>query len=396
MDSVFEVPWPDLSLDHVREFLEVAGDEGVTWEAKAGDPRRPEDVIRTHHVQRSVCGFANALGGFLILGAARPQGSQEWQLPGVVFPGDEPATWLDDVISSLRPRPRSEAHVWRVEDERSVALLRIEAIAEPPCMTAGGEIYERVSGKTVRVTDPSVLMRLLERGEGARVDAERLATTRLQLLITSDLMRNDEHLRACLALRATGYEGDITERLFREDTAERLRQVVREHLKPDRYSESRWAALDVRQDMLIGETLGGSFANDESGGDRIWRVWASWDGVVAIRCAANDRMLGIEMLAEEILNPAWSTAAAIVEVLGGFGSGHLVVDLAGSTQIASGRTEWGSGSVAGSKRMKRQVAAVEPNAIIIESLQRELMRALGFPVWEPDPGDSGPSGGRAR
>src|SRR6266542_1076884 len=114
MDSVFEVPWPDLSLDHVRECLEVAGDEGVTWEAKAGDPRRPEDVIRTHHVQRSVCGFANALGGFLILGAARPQGSQEWQLPGVVFPGDEPATWLDDVISSLRPRPRSEAHVWRV------------------------------------------------------------------------------------------------------------------------------------------------------------------------------------------------------------------------------------------------------------------------------------------
>lgn len=39
MLHLFETPWDDLDDDAVCEFLKTAGEEGVTWEAKADDKR---------------------------------------------------------------------------------------------------------------------------------------------------------------------------------------------------------------------------------------------------------------------------------------------------------------------------------------------------------------------
>jgi hypothetical protein len=39
MIELFSVPWSQVELEHVRAFLDDAGEEGVTWEAKADDDR---------------------------------------------------------------------------------------------------------------------------------------------------------------------------------------------------------------------------------------------------------------------------------------------------------------------------------------------------------------------
>ena len=46
---------------------------------------------------------------------------------------------------------------------------------EPPCMTPQGHVYERVSGETIRVTDPGLLDALIRRGRHARERSEAFA-----------------------------------------------------------------------------------------------------------------------------------------------------------------------------------------------------------------------------
>jgi hypothetical protein len=72
MRDFFDVSWDDLSLAHVERFLADAGDEGINWEAKAEQPDAGGGAgrrLRVESVRKAVCGFANQLGGVLILGA---------------------------------------------------------------------------------------------------------------------------------------------------------------------------------------------------------------------------------------------------------------------------------------------------------------------------------------
>src|SRR4051812_27394703 len=84
--------WDGLRVEDVERFLADAGDEGLTWEAKGG--REPH----ANAVRKAVCGFANAIGGYLIVGAE--QSANGWRLPGVEFRASEPATWLSSVIAN--------------------------------------------------------------------------------------------------------------------------------------------------------------------------------------------------------------------------------------------------------------------------------------------------------
>jgi len=227
MESIFGVPWEQVELDHVRAFLETAGDEGILWEAKATDPRRADAKIEASVIREPICGLANSIGGHVIVGAMRDAETKEWSLPGVVFPHDEPKTWLDDVAETLSPRPKTDPKAWELEDRRAAAVVQVEPVAEPPCMTAAGDIFERTSGKTVRVTDPLVLARLTERGEAARSGAESGAAAAVKSVSVGSLRSDNRGLIVALGLRATGYEPDIAARLFRESTADRLTEIVR-------------------------------------------------------------------------------------------------------------------------------------------------------------------------
>ena len=118
------------------------------------------------------------------------------------------------------------------------------------------------------------------------------------------------------------------------------------------------------------------------GGDRVWQVVAIWNGAVGIRCEGNDTLIGIELLFQDIVVPAWRAAASIVPLLGGFGSAHLVLD-ARST-INTGREGEAPGNVRGDS-LERELESVEVDPAVVESLKREVLRAMGHPAWEPEP-----------
>jgi hypothetical protein len=61
---------------------------------------------------------------------------------------------------------------WEINGKRA-ALVRIESVAEPPCVTSGGQLYERVSGETIPVKDPADVRALYERGRAPRPPARR-------------------------------------------------------------------------------------------------------------------------------------------------------------------------------------------------------------------------------
>lgn len=162
MHNVFDVAFEHLALQHVRNFLAEAGEEGLTWEAKAeGDQR-----LRTESIRRAVCGLANQIGGFVIVGASRV--GDTWALPGIAASSKEPGLWLDQVLSGLRPIPRYAHKHWPAEDDRVVAVIRVEPLTLTPCLTADGQVFERVAGRTIRVTDPTRSHELINRGERAR------------------------------------------------------------------------------------------------------------------------------------------------------------------------------------------------------------------------------------
>jgi len=79
MAPPFDSAFATLTLAQLQEFLDRELEEGLTWEAKG--PYEP----RQDQVRKAVSGFANAIGGVLILGAERD--GDTWRLPGCQFPG---------------------------------------------------------------------------------------------------------------------------------------------------------------------------------------------------------------------------------------------------------------------------------------------------------------------
>ena len=78
VDTIFGVDWDALTISAVRRFLSAAGQEPLTWEAKA-DGKGP---LHPATVRKAICAFANSdLGGFLIIGAT--ESGTGWALPGL-------------------------------------------------------------------------------------------------------------------------------------------------------------------------------------------------------------------------------------------------------------------------------------------------------------------------
>jgi hypothetical protein len=52
------------------------------------------------------------------------------------------------IRNGLRAVPRYDVRAWPFGGKH-VALVNVDAVAEPPCMTASGEVFVRVSGQQV-------------------------------------------------------------------------------------------------------------------------------------------------------------------------------------------------------------------------------------------------------
>ena len=367
--TIFGVEWNELRLEHVERFLADAGPEPLLWEAKGTELRR--DVVRVQ-----VCGFANSHdGGFLVLGANQTEGG--WALSGVKFDHDPP-TWITDVVGggNVTPYPDGlDTRAWETTDGYHVAVVRVPPVATPPCMTHG-RVYERVSGKTIAVTEPLRLAALFERGDQARA----LAQAKAQRLAVAIIRRYRGHLASesatqfGLGLAAAGYLPDISSRLFSRQfesgaissmqTVLTHDQVTRTHVPP------------IRGDVSQSSRSFESYAHDQLG--YTWTTWITWDGAVAIYWTHAGREPEIEGICSGPLREASHCLEEILSMLGPQGPRYMQLEIVGprfhldenvppdeTTTVTRGPVDPGVGDT------------------VIASIARELRRATGEMVYEP-------------
>lgn len=405
MFDVFGVPWPEVQLDHVRQFLAGAGDdEGLTWEAKADDDEERQSHgleepgrLRPQTIRKGACAFANQIGGYLILGARWHKKERQWFLPGIVVPELEAKIWLANVLESLRPTPRFDARTWALDDGRVVAVVLVDPVSQPPCMTPQGHVYERVSGKSIRVTDPALLDSLLRRGDAARARAQGFADRIARRALDFSDWEGARAVGLSIAMAPVGRDtDDISGRLFTPSFRDAVAQGVR------RFADNSGTPLERNQEQdrftLIAHKLPGHVLHTGGGASRQerseWCVQASWDGAVAASASFSPAaLIGLSAI-NHVVSPGWRVVATLVAQLGGYGPAHLSVlvdvrqvDLRkhappqeqqplpprGSLFVRLPVETW----------IRRHTAVNEPSPDEMNSVERELARASGMHVDEP-------------
>jgi hypothetical protein len=333
--ALFGIAWEELGIADIERFLETAGNEGLTWEAKgdSAEHRWP----RRQQIEKAVSGFANSnLGGVLIIGAERrSRQSPGWDLPGLEPPGAEEVDLAlgQTIDTGVHPAPHYRVKSWPRPNGRAAALVWVPPVAQPPSITRDGLVFQRATGRTEPVTDQGALARLFDRGDRARLLAERKALAAAAAALETPEHLNPaadrspwppvgEHPRAALTLAAAGYDHDIGGRLYQRgfggrmlDLAKTLRVewvVGRDSPQGHEYLIQRrgWVAA-VRDE-----------AHSPAHAYR-WIIRADWSGAVSILCCLPTEAGG--ELPERVLQPAWTVAMQLLRWLGGVGSAHLVI-----------------------------------------------------------------------
>jgi hypothetical protein len=250
-------------------------------------------------------------------------------------------------------------------------------------MTLAGGVYERVMGKTVRLTDPIELTRLLERGRSARSRAEHAVETAEQDNNLRGPARDNATLHTFVTLCATGY-ADEEPSPFTEATKEALRAAVGA-LRPNPLTEPRPIHTLVSQTELLlslhGEQ-GPHFVDGVGHPDRAWRAEIGVNGAVAVRCGGDDGALEIAELFEDVVLPAWQVAAECVELIGGYGPTRVSVAVGGSFNLTA--DEYGhAADFGGLQHTRAWIDGPQPDDETVQRMQRDLLRARGVQAWEP-------------
>ena len=375
MAPPFDGRLAELDLEGLLAFLNGTFEEGLTWEAKGGDE------VQAKHVRKNVAGFANAGGGSLILGAAPQDG--EWSLPGVIFPGGEATTWLSNVVLELSPMPRIEVRVWPKTEGRIVALVAVEEIDEPPCMT-GGAVWTRVSGQTIQVKDPAVLRSLFEKGDAARTRAEGIAQSVAGTIYARpawvspgyELVPGSEMQRVALGLGVApiGWSTALTRRVFTAKFAASLEESVTRRRPADAIN----VTLDVSR-TAVQATLRSYEVS--------WfaRVYATGAAAVAY---GSPRLSGhlAPRDAARCVKDAGTLACEVLTELGAAGDAQFAIHLQ-TTRIPP-ESAWVGPTPEIDIRWRASLAT--PDEAGLASVQRELEREAGYPVWEPEEGTDAP------
>jgi hypothetical protein len=377
VDDLFGVLWNAVDLDSVGAFLADAGDEGLFWEVKGTRPNP-----RT--VRKSVRGFANSeRGGYLILGARQVDGG--WQLAGLDFGVPEPGTWLADTITGgLRPWPPFDIRVFEHEGG-SVAVVRVEPLSGAPCVTQDGQVYLRVVGKTAPITDPAVLGRLFERGEAARARAAVgaiEAATRVVHHTPAISLDVPTITIFGFGLHAAEHAEGVADRLFSGGFRDMVRELAIAHLRPSHYETAGGVRHRYEQDVvwaIISRNPGNELAQYQ------WAIRARGDGSVGVACFMRpneDNLLGISVLFDEIIVPAWTVACSAVEYLGGRGQASLRIEH-GATEprIVLIAPDYRDLLPAGTT-IERSVPLDAPSAEAVGTVRDEIVRSIGFPAWQ--------------
>lgn len=410
MLGLFPKPWRDLDLPAVDAFFAGAGEEGTTWEAKADDER---GRLRPDSVRKAANGLANRIGGFVIIGATRDKKTRAWSVPGITPPDDEPELWIGKVLRGLNPTPRFEPKVWRRDDGRVVAVVWIDPVDEPPCMTAQGHVYERVSGETLPVQDPTRLDALFRRGEQARTRAEQFADRAADRALEVPGWESTRAVGISVALAPLGREtDDISARLFvpsfRTAIVEALWRffgagfpVVGHSVRPNDIAtwpqQDAFAVLAEFGERRVLNPSGGAHRQPGSA----WMLQGTWDGAVAASAMLSPDALEAFSTFDQVVLPGWNEIVPLVERLGGYGPARLTVGMYAAPDHPENMPHVASpgtaiqppppppkhsvyAKLAQHTRMRRWTSVGEPTTDMLGSLQREFQRASGQESWEPE------------
>jgi hypothetical protein len=419
MLELFETPWEDLDADGVRDFLESAGEEGVTWEAKAGDEK---GRLHPDSLRKAVCGLANRIGGYVLVGAKWNKAEKRWELPGITPPDEEPELWIGKVVRGLTPAPRFEPKAWTLDDGRVVAVVWVEPVDEPACMTPKGAVFERVSGETLPVTDPARLDALFRGGQQARERAEQFADRAAARALDAPGWQSERTVAISVALAPIGREtDDISSRLFVPSFREFIVKALWDYFtagfglgivnfspQPDDIRASpEQDALTIRAHFSEGRVLR-SDRSVQHQSRSTWLLQATWDGAVAAGAIFSESAVDMLSGFDQVVMPGWQQIVPLVQRLGGYGPAQLTVGLYAAQdrsndpvtklQVEHGmepppaptppnhtlyaklqrereRETW----------IRRWVNVDEPDAAMLGSIQREVQRAAGIESHEPEP-----------
>ncbi len=167
--ELFEKPLEDLQADDILKLEEREVREGLFVEYKAEPPN-------SRAIAKSVASFANAYGGWLLIGV---DGDKENR--AALFPGVDPEECSADhirncVVGNLAPVPRFESRLVEHQEDAGKRFVVVEVPEgdDPPYVRNDGRIYRRngEGGDPVAENDRHALDRLFEKREKRRREIE--------------------------------------------------------------------------------------------------------------------------------------------------------------------------------------------------------------------------------
>jgi Putative DNA-binding domain len=387
MFDLFGTSWSDLTAEDVEAFLREADKEGITWEAKADHERSP---LKPESIRKAACGLANQIGGYLILGA-RESAEGGWELSGIARPADEPQVWIGKILRGLQPVPRFEVKDWPLADGKFAAVVQIEPVADPPCMTPQGRVYERVTSETLPVEDPILLDKLFRRGQEARDRVARWAPEAADRALAASGWRLQKSVGFAVGLAPLGRETeDIASRLFTKDTRNAIREAtwnLLSILRPSGHPEViddrqrqdfHAAALAFKEHKTFG-VKNEVVATTQS----TWLTQANWNGTVAASLSLSDGDVANGPSPEHIIGALWRVIVPLCQKLGGYGPSQLSVIVEVTRHRPGYRVRTPPEDTLYARlpeeqtHMGRVVDLAEPNDEVLASITREVRRAAG-------------------
>jgi hypothetical protein len=174
-----------------------------------------------------VSAFANGSGGILFLGGEQEKKGGRWTWPGVAL-AEEPVAWIDQVIrSGVDPVPLFVPHVVGHGTRGPVIAIAIDPVPEPPCLTANGEVFERVPGRSIPVATSDALARLSARGEAARRRAESSAKDLMdELFLGGHVPGQVGEVLWGVALGSTSIAVDVGALIYRQSFADGVQKEL--------------------------------------------------------------------------------------------------------------------------------------------------------------------------
>lgn len=320
LDTLFGRPWHELNVESLGAFLEHAEPEPLLWEAKSGG------TVHNDSVRKQAAGFGNSdAGGYLLLGVKQDKEAKSFFIDGWEVPGGEANTWVSTCLQA-GPFPSPRHHIWTFEAApgRVVCVVRFEPVRIGPCVHKG-VVYERRSGLTAPIEDPTRLHELYQRARTAHQQASA-AAQRLDPW-TRDRLGVNRELRLHIALAPLVPGDDLDTRLFRVSTRDEIKERIRERL-----SESGTAAsfhLDANKSVVGSDFRGQVATYNDAAYLPDWVLGAFTNGAVAI-ATVQDSGSSIGHIAEDTIRFAWRTATGLLEFLNGSsceGYAHIQVEL---------------------------------------------------------------------